>query len=307
MNFDLESDQDAVLAAVSTLLARHAGVQRVRDLGGDRPAYDSDLDEHLATAGFLDLVETGAANRLDAALVQEAIATALGSAATAYRLLVLPSIPSTVDGPVAVVPAGHLGPARFAADAATIIVLGDDDVRFVDAAGIHIKRTYSRLGWPVGDIVDLPHGDPIAGIDPTEVRSWVDVALAVELVGAMRFAFDLSVQYVTDRKQFGRPIGSFQAVQHGLAECAVALEGARWLTLEAAWSGNPVTASLALTHALDAVDLLFHRTHQYSGAIGFTREYDLHLATMRLPALRAEALAHGRPAAASVGKIWGVR
>jgi hypothetical protein len=306
LNFELDADQDAILGAVGTLLSRHAGVERLRELGGDRPAYDGDLDGHLDSAGFADIAEPGAGNRLEAALVQEAIAMSLGSVASAYRLLVLPSIPTPIDGPVAVIPAGHSGPVRFAADASTIIVIGDHDVRLVDAVETTSKQTYTRLGWPAGTITDLPYGNVVADVRPSEVRAWVNVALAVELVGAMRFALDLSVGYVIDREQFGRAIGSFQAVQHGLAECAVALEGARWMTLEAAWSGDMTAASLAITHALDATELVFHRTHQYCGAIGFTQEYDLHLATMRLPALRAEALAHERPAAASVSQIWGV-
>lgn len=305
MNFELDADQEAILAAVATLLSRHAGPGRLRDLGGDQPGYDAALERHLASAGFLDMVEPGVANRLDAALAQEAIATALGSVASASRLLVLPSIPVPVAGPVSVVSANHSGPARFAADAATILVVGKTEVRLVDVAEVSPKRTYSRLGWPAGEVVDLPFGD-VVGVDPDDVLGWVQVALAVEIVGAMRFALDLSVDHVIGREQFGRPIGSFQAVQHGLAECAVALEGARWLVLEAAWNGDPISAALALTHALDAIDLVFTRTHQYSGAIGFTQEYDLHLATMRLPALRAEALAFGRPAVASVGQIWGM-
>lgn len=291
MQFRLSIDQQDVLDAVGTLLSRHAGPARLRELGGDQPTYDHDLDKRLVDAGFLDLIEAGRGERLDAALIQEAISLSLGSVASASRLLVAPSLPTRPEGPMAIVADGHCGPARFAADADTILVIGAEAVRLVDVSNLSVPRTRSRLGYPVGDVADLPAGVVLDGVDPAEVLAWAQVAVTVELVGALRHATDLTVAYVIDRRQFDRPIGSFQAIQHGLAECAVAVEGARWLALEAAWNGSARSAALALTHALRAIDVVFPRTHQYCGAIGFTQEYDLHLATMRLPALRAEASA----------------
>ena len=167
-----------------------------------------------------------------------------------------------------------------------------------------IARVRSRLGWPAGEIKELPAGGALDGVAPPEVRSWVRVALSVEMVGAMQFALNLTVRHVSDRRQFDRAIGSFQAVQHGLAECAVAVEGARWLALEAAFTGSAATAAAALTQATEATKLVFGRAHQYHGAMGFTREYDLHLATMRMLALRSEAEALGHPAAACAAEHW---
>ena len=303
MDFSLDDDQHAVLDAMATLLGRHAGPERLRELGGDQPRYDHELDKHLETAGFLDIAPPGSTSRLDAALVQEAISSALGTSATGYRLLVAPSLPVPVVGPMAMTDHGHRGPVRFGSDADGVVVLGDRDVRMVTPAP-SAERPPSRLGWPVGRFTSTPEGEPLDGVDVDEVRAWLRVALAVEIVGAMRFATDLTVGYVIDRLQFGRPIGSFQAVQHGLAECTVAVEGARWLALEAADHGTPEAASTALAHAVEATRLVFARTHQYSGAIGFTQEYDLHLATMRLVALRAEAESLGRPAGVSARQRW---
>ena len=305
MDFTLDSHQEAVLEAVGTLLSRHAGADRLRELGGDEPGYDHDLDKRLVEAGFLDLADSRSPHRLDAALVLEAISAALGSSAAGWRLLVGPTVGIDVEGPVAMVAEGHSGAARFAADAEAIMVIGLDQVRLVRPAR-GIPRVRSRLGWPVGDVCDLPAGGVVDGVPASEVRSWARVALAVEMVGAMQFALDLTVGHVSNRRQFNRAIGSFQAVQHGLAECAVAVEGARWLALESAWTGAPATAAAALTQAVEASKLIFSRTHQYSGAMGFTREYDLHLATMRLPALRSEAEALGRPALACAREHWGI-
>ena len=307
MDFQLNDDQSAVHDAVSTLLTRHAGPARLRELGGDQPAYDHELELQLEAAGFLDIAERGSANRLDAALVQEAISVALGTAATSSRLLIAPSLPEAIKGPVSVIASGHRGPARFAADAVALIVIGDRDARFVAPLAAPVERVVSRLGWPVGQLDEVPQGDVMIDVDPQEVLAWARIALAVELVGAMRFATDLTVAYVTDRKQFNRAIGSFQAVQHGLAECAVAVEGARWLSLEAAHNGTPEAAAVALTHAIQATKVVFPRTHQYCGAMGFTQEFDLHLATMRVVALRAEGESLGRPGIALARQRWALR
>ncbi|WP_420639534.1 acyl-CoA dehydrogenase family protein [Candidatus Poriferisocius sp.] len=305
MDFRPNDDQSAVLSAVSTLLERHSGPTRLRALGGDSPDYDHDLDKRLEAAGFFDVAAFGSTNRLDAALVQEAISMALGTAATGYRLLVAPSLPITVTGPLAVVPDGFVGPARFAADADAVVVVGADQVRLASPAP-NADRSLSRLGFPVGQFSAPVGGEVLDGVDPAEIRAWLQVTLAVEIAGALRFATDLTVAYVIDRKQFGRSIGSFQAVQHGLAECAIATDGARLLALEAAFVGSAEAAAVALTHALEATKVVFGRTHQYTGAMGFTQEYDLHFATMRLVGLRSEAAALGRAAALVARQRWNV-
>lgn len=305
MDFTLNSHQEAVLEAVGTLLSRHAGPARLHDLGGDEPGYDHDLDKRLAEAGFLDIAEPGSACRLDAALVLETLSGALASSAAGWRLLVLPTLDVDVEGPVAVVAESHSGPARFAADADALVVIGDDRVRLV-RPDRRIPRVRSRLGWPVGEVNELPESGVIGGAPVAEALSWTRVAVATEMVGAMQFALDITVRHVSDRRQFDRAIGSFQAVQHGLAECSVAVEGARWLALEAAFTGSASTAAAALTQASEASKLIFRRTHQYHGAMGFTREYDLHLATLRLLALRSEAESFGRPAAACAHEHWGI-
>jgi alkylation response protein AidB-like acyl-CoA dehydrogenase len=91
------------------------------------------------------------------------------------------------------------------------------------------------------------------------------------------------------RRHFGRAIGSFQAVQHRLAERHVEVQGARWLALEAAARGAPPEeAAAAAAWTLGAAGRVFADTHQLSGAMGFTHAHDLHVWSMRLPALRLE-------------------
>jgi alkylation response protein AidB-like acyl-CoA dehydrogenase len=161
-----------------------------------------------------------------------------------------------------------------------------------------------RYGYPFA-MLRLGAGEPV-DVVPARLRDWWRVALAVELAGTMTAALDVTVDYVRERQQFGRPIGSFQALQHRLAECAVGARAARWMALEAAWLGAPPeAAAAALSYALVAADRIFADTHQCTGAIGFTTEYDLHLWTMRIPSLKAEAELLGSPGAAVAAERWG--
>jgi alkylation response protein AidB-like acyl-CoA dehydrogenase len=105
------------------------------------------------------------------------------------------------------------------------------------------------------------------------------VALAAEAVGAARGALDRTVEHATTREQFGRPIGSFQAVKHRLADLLVEIESARSLTRYAAAEtpGEGVAAGLAPAQPLDAQRAAAAETIQLHGGIGITWEHDAHL------------------------------
>jgi alkylation response protein AidB-like acyl-CoA dehydrogenase len=290
VQFTLDDQQAQVERAVATLLDRRAGPKRMRELGGDEPAYDTDLDAALDTAGFTRIC-LGGAGPVDAALVTEAIARRLGVVAFgAAALVAAGALGEIPDGPIAITTPDHRGPVRYAADARTMLVCGDTEAWCVPIAQGRYERVRSRFGYPLG-FVDAPRdrGERLDAV-AARLRSWWQVALAVEMAGTMQAALALTVQYVTERKQFGRPIGSFQALQHRLAEAKVSVEAAHWLALEAAWLGAPPdAAATALTYAAAAAPTIVTECHQLSGAIGFTTDYDLHLWTTRLPALTAEA------------------
>jgi alkylation response protein AidB-like acyl-CoA dehydrogenase len=114
------------------------------------------------------------------------------------------------------------------------------------------------------------------------------VAIAAEIAGRLNAALDLTVRYAKERTQFGRPIGSFQAVQHRLAQLHVAAQQCTWLARAAAWSAEAETAAAAAALSSDTARWGSVELHQLTGAIGFTEEYDLHLWTMPLQALRVE-------------------
>jgi alkylation response protein AidB-like acyl-CoA dehydrogenase len=307
VRFELDEDQQAVVDAVGRILAGYAGPARARALGGDQPRYDHELAEVLRGQGFLGFALEDGAGPLEAALVVEEVARAAGVISVGAEALVGPGALGgrQLAAPLALALAGSSAPVRFAGDAATLIALAGDEAVAVDLGPGDTDPVDSRFGYPMATVRRWD-GHSLGAGSGTAVRSWWRVALALEISGVVRSALDTTVGHVRERQQFGRPLGSFQGVQHRLAECEVLAQGARWLALEAGWARADVERSAAAaTHALRVADRVFWDTHQFSGALGFAIEYDLHLWTMRLPALRAELLSLGPPASALTVARWG--
>jgi alkylation response protein AidB-like acyl-CoA dehydrogenase len=108
----------------------------------------------------------------------------------------------------------------------------------------------------------------------------------VEMLGGAGAVLDMTVEYVKQRTQFGRPIGSFQAVQHHCSNIALDVEGCRNITYKAAWrvsEGGPSNRDVSMAKAWvnGAYDRVCATAHQCHGAIGFTKEHDLQLFTRR--------------------------
>jgi alkylation response protein AidB-like acyl-CoA dehydrogenase len=125
---------------------------------------------------------------------------------------------------------------------------------------------------PIGGTTDLPRAFDIA-----------TAALAAELVGGMQRILDMTVEYAKTRKQFGKPIGMFQAVQHQCADMYLETESSRSAVYYAGWaleenSPDAATAvSIAKMYASDAARTVGNRSIQIHGGMGFTWENDLHL------------------------------
>ncbi|MBO0745091.1 MAG: acyl-CoA dehydrogenase, partial [Candidatus Dormibacteraeota bacterium] len=109
------------------------------------------------------------------------------------------------------------------------------------------------------------------------------IGLAAEQVGGAQRCLDMSVDYAKMRYQFGRPIGSFQAIKHKCADMLLQLESARSAAQYAAWAAAedspevPVVASLAKAVCSDAYFFAAAENIQIHGGIGFTWEHDAHL------------------------------
>jgi alkylation response protein AidB-like acyl-CoA dehydrogenase len=141
-----------------------------------------------------------------------------------------------------------------------------------------------------GGRVLLEPGDPATEPAITRALEQATTAMALSTVATCRAIFEATLQYAKDREQFGKPIGSFQAVKHRLAECFLAVERASALSYFAALTiaeddpRRAVATSMAKAAAGDCQRLLVKDGLQLHGGIGFTWENDLHFALKRAKA-----------------------
>jgi alkylation response protein AidB-like acyl-CoA dehydrogenase len=115
------------------------------------------------------------------------------------------------------------------------------------------------------------------------------VAKCAEMVGIAQQAFDMTLNYAKTRVQFGRPIGSFQAIKHKLANMVLDVDGSRYVTYHAAWllsEGLPAGREIAVAKAWtnEACRRVVKEGQQVHGGIGYTKDYDLQLYTRRAKA-----------------------
>jgi len=148
---------------------------------------------------------------------------------------------------------------------------------------VELPLPYTSNGWVVWDRVATEGGSTLGGLPlrredvgyPIRVAE-ARVAVGWWLVGSARAMLSLARRHALDRVQFGKPIASFQAVRHRLAETLVAIEGAE-ATLTLPGADNPdLTALLAKAAAGKAALTAAKHCQQVLGGIGFTEEHDLH-------------------------------
>jgi len=143
---------------------------------------------------------------------------------------------------------------------------------------------------PIGNDTVLPA--PAMLRDADGLLAFGAFARAHQMVGAMERCLTLALDFANERKQFGKPIGRFQAVQHMLAEAAgeqaVALAAAELATR--AWNSKafPSAVAIAKSRAGEAAGKVAEVCHQVHGAMGFTHEHSLHFFTRRLWSWRDE-------------------
>ena len=186
-------------------------------------------------------------------------------------------------------------PRATDADTAGLTLLADLDgtVREASAGGQHESVDPSRR------LFDVSAEGSTWQADVARAYEFGALTTAAQLVGAGQALLDAAVDYAKQRAQFGRVIGSYQAIKHKLADVHIALELARPLVYGAALSladRSPDTArdvSAAKASASDAALLAARSALQTHGAIGFTAEHDLSLWLLRVQALRS---AWGDPA-----------
>jgi alkylation response protein AidB-like acyl-CoA dehydrogenase len=294
MNFDLTTDQRDIKRTAREFLAARYPLETVR-----RIALDGEPDPHwdeIAELGWPGIVEYG---HVELAVVAEELGYSLAPtplASTWAASLLYPELEGrgTVAqfGDVAI-DGDTLSGVKIAvpnADVADTIVVAQDGRLFaVTGAEVEPARSLD----PTRPLFTVRF-DATAAVE-LEPRDWhaVHVASAAEAVGVAARVTEMTVAYAKERKQFGRPIGSYQAVSHACAQMFLETEGARAIVYWAAWALDhepetaPLAAASAKAYASDAAVNVTRTALQLHGGIGFTWEHDLHLFLKR-----AEAGAH---------------
>ena len=173
-------------------------------------------------------------------------------------------------------------PRAVDADTAGLVLLaGDDGVTEGQAGDRHESVDPSRRLYDVTATGD--HWQP----DVARAAEFGALATAAQLVGAAEALLTGSVEYAKQRSQFGRVIGSYQAIKHKLADVHIAVELARPLVYGAALTLQSRDVSAAKVAAGEAGLLAARTALQTHGAIGFTQEHDLSLLLLRVQALRS--------------------
>jgi len=191
----------------------------------------------------------------------------------------------------------HVFYARAAHKLLVLARTGDEDESIslfivdADTTGLHYEQqrtmasdTQYKLTF---DKVRVPQSARV-GAENTGWKSWTAalqeglVLLAAWAVGGADRALEITVQYSKDREQFDKPLGSFQALAHYMADASTVVEGAKVLVLEAAWAhteGKPTDrlAAMAKLFACKAFRDVTSMAQQVHGGIGFTLDYDIQL------------------------------
>jgi hypothetical protein len=299
VEFELSSDQSLLLTAFETLLARFDAP----DSAYGYVAYSAALQAELSNSGFLEIATQPGYSLLDAALLIEAAARCRHSVEVAASSLLAPLI-AGVEPPVAL--AWGLGkPARYLDRARTVCLFDGDCILVGTPSREDWKPVESVLAYPLATLRTVPR-DAVryTGSHAAAIRRRSLIGIAAEAAGLMRGALDQTVEYVKDRRQFGQPLGHFQAIQHRLAEDAQLVHACRSLAFQAAYEDDDRHASVACLYAQEAIRKIVHDCHQFSGAMGLTLEYPLHLWTYRLKFLQGEAGGRAEQARRVADCVW---
>jgi alkylation response protein AidB-like acyl-CoA dehydrogenase len=297
VDFDLSRDQREIKDVARELLAARSPLTKVRE-AAEAGEYDAALWSELVQLGWpgIAVAEEYGGQGLGAVelavLIEElgyaCAATPFLSTATAAAVIQATGtdeqrtrwLPGLASGELT----AGIGTRELAADAAgaalVIVLDGDGDGNGDEA-----------------QLIESPETEAFVSIDPTRrfatvagegaslgpgAADRIRAAVAAEVVGVCQRALDMTLAYVKERKQFGVPVGSFQAVAHRCAEMLLATESARSTAYYAAWAADadpqllPEAAALAAAAAAEGGLSVTAGAIQMHGGIGFTWEADVH-------------------------------
>ncbi|OBK30328.1 acyl-CoA dehydrogenase [Mycobacterium asiaticum] len=286
----MTEEREMLRETVASLVTKHAGPAAVRAAIESERGYDESLwqllCEQVGAAALVVPEELGGAGGelADAATVLRELGRALvpspllGTTLAELALLAAPEPDAqTLE---ALAEGTSIGALVFDPD---YVVNGDVADVVVAADGGQLTRWTEFSSEPVVTM-DLtrrlarvqPKGTSPLGDDPG-LADIAAVLLAAEQIGAAERCLDLTVEYTKSRVQFGRPIGSFQALKHRMADLYVAIAAARAVVDDACIDPTPINAATARLAATEALNTVAAEGIQLHGGIAITWEHDMHL------------------------------
>jgi alkylation response protein AidB-like acyl-CoA dehydrogenase len=293
MDFDLSEDQREIKNVARELLAARSPMAKVRQ-AAEAAEYDDSLWREIVELGWpgIAVAEEHGGQGLGAvelAVLLEELGYACAATpflATAVAAAVIQAggsdeqrrrwLPGLISGDVR----AGLGSPELVVDghgADVVVLLEDDGARLL--AGERAESEPLVAIDPTRRFATVRgEGEPLAA----DVADRARAAIAAEVVGVCQRALEMTLEYVKDRKQFGVPVGSFQAVSHRCAQMLLHTESARSTAYYAAWAAEAEpsrlgeAAALAAAAAATGAREVAASAIQAHGGIGFTWEADVH-------------------------------
>jgi alkylation response protein AidB-like acyl-CoA dehydrogenase len=293
MDFELSDDQQALRDAARDLLDDLASSAHVRAHLASGAPYDAALWKAVVDQGWMGIAVPEDAGGLglgavELAVVLEEVGRHAAPIPFFESVLALHALHAAGEPVGALLGGDTIGCVAWggvpvsAAPAATVcVVLDDGGVRAVDLASPPPRESAMDQTRALA-FVDSSGGRPLA-VPADLLLDWAAMGASALLLGGAQQVLDMAVEYAKDRMQFGKPIGSFQAVKHRCADMLVDVEGMRSTVYYAAWALSAedrdasIAASTAKVWCADAGPRVIASGLQVHGGIGFTWEHDLHL------------------------------
>jgi len=286
----VSEERDLLRQTVAALVEKHASPAAVREAMASERGYDESLwkllCEQVGAAALVVPAELGGAGGAlaDAAVVLEELGKALVPTpllgTTLAELALLAADEPHAEAIERLTEGASIGTVVFDPG---YVVNGDVADVVVAADGTRLTRWTTVTAHRV-DTMDLtrrlarvePKDTADIGADPG-LADTAAILLAAEQIGAATKCLDLTVEYTKDRVQFGRPIGSFQALKHRMADLYVAVQSARAVVNDAIAEPSQTSAALARVAASEAFSKVAAEAIQMHGGIAITWEHDIQL------------------------------
>jgi hypothetical protein len=245
------------------------------------------FDDLMEANGFLDCASEDSLGLVAAVAMTHRVARLPVAAECAASAVLRPLFAPDLPRPIAVIEGSAQLPTRFLPVAKSALLIADGEVRRAILDPGAVSPVESIFAYPMGVLtVDAIAWEKVDADATAVVDAW-RIALAAEIGGALKAGLDCVIEHVRQRHQFGRPLGSFQAIQHRLAAAAGKIEACYWLALKAAQRLGPADAAIAVGYAQEASTKIVYDLHQFMGAMGLTLEHPLHRWTYRVRLLRS--------------------